>query len=79
MVSSPDTAKTATVVFFITFPCFGDGRADAARPILRWNLEQHRRIFGQAQCLRSNHSLRGVGDEITYRDRQLAPRQCHAT
>ena len=24
------------------------------------------------------HSLRGVGDEITYIDRQMAPRQCHA-
>ena len=23
------------------------------------------------------HSLRGSGDEITYSDRQMAPRQCH--
>lgn len=25
------------------------------------------------------HSLRGSGKEITYKDRQMAPRQCHAT
>ena len=24
------------------------------------------------------HSLRGSGDEITYIDRQMAPKQCHA-
>ena len=24
------------------------------------------------------HSLRGQGDEITYKDRQMAPRQCRA-
>ena len=27
----------------------------------------------------ATHSLRGSGDEITYKDRQMAPRQCHAT
>jgi hypothetical protein len=38
MAISPETAKTATVAFFITFPCIGDGRADMARSIPRWNL-----------------------------------------
>ena len=27
----------------------------------------------------ATHSLRVEGDEITYRDRQMAPRQCRAT
>jgi membrane-bound inhibitor of C-type lysozyme len=27
----------------------------------------------------ATHSLRGNGDEITYKDRQMAPKQCHAT
>ena len=27
----------------------------------------------------ATHSLRGSGDEITYVDRQMAPRQCRAT
>jgi len=27
----------------------------------------------------ATHSLRGKGDEITYIDRQMAPRQCRAT
>jgi membrane-bound inhibitor of C-type lysozyme len=27
----------------------------------------------------ATHSLRVNGDDITYKDRQMAPRQCHAT
>ena len=27
----------------------------------------------------ATHSLRVDGDDITYKDRQMAPRQCHAT
>ena len=27
----------------------------------------------------ATHSLRGSGNEITYKDRQMAPRQCRAT
>lgn len=27
----------------------------------------------------ATHSLRVNGDDITYRDRQMAPRECHAT
>ena len=27
----------------------------------------------------ATHSLRGKGDEITYKDRQMAPKQCRAT
>ena len=27
----------------------------------------------------ATHSLRGSGDEITYKDRQMAPRQCRAS
>jgi membrane-bound inhibitor of C-type lysozyme len=27
----------------------------------------------------ATHSLKGSGDEITYKDRQMAPKQCHAS
>src|SRR5690348_11978702 len=27
----------------------------------------------------ATHSLRGIGDDVTYKDRQMAPRHCHAS